>query len=105
MLLQSVFETQYFLDNIDKHIAKSHYKVEYIIKELGIISITYYRKLKDRRFNLKELTKICSLLYPDDYRSLQLSRELQKSIEEIDSGEVISVEQFFVDYDKKYLHD
>ncbi len=105
MLLHSVFETKNLLNHIEEHIAKSHYKVEYIIKELGINPGTYYRKLKNRRFNLDELIKICSLIYPDDYKSVQLSNQLEESIKQVERGEVITVEEFFTDYDKRYLHE
>lgn len=104
MLFQSIFETQQLLNNIDKHIAKSHYKVEYIIKELGVNPVTYYRKLKDKRFDINELIKIFSLIYPEDYQSVRLSIQLKESIEQIERGETITVEDFFADYDRKYLH-
>lgn len=105
MILNSIFETRDILNNIDKHIAKSPYKIEYIIKELGINPGTYYRKLKDKRFTIDELIKICSLIYPEDYQSIQLSNELEESIKQVERGEIITVEDFFADYDKKYLHD
>lgn len=105
MLFQSIFETQHLLNNIDKHIAKSHYKIEYIVKELGINPVTYYRKLKDKRFSIDELVKIFSLIYPEEYQSVRLSMQLKESMEQIERGEVVTVEDFFSDYDKKYLHE
>ena len=105
MIIQSIFEVQNLLNNIDKHIAKSHYKVEYIVKELGMNPSTYYRKLHEKRFDLNELSKICSLIYPEDYKSVQLANRLEKSIEQIERGEVVTEEVFFANYDKKYIHE
>lgn len=102
-MLKSIFETQHLLNTIDKHIANSHYKVEFIIKELGITQMTYYRKLKARKFSIEELLKIFGLIYPDEYNATRLSLLLDESIQEDDNNEVITATEFFNDYDRRYL--
>lgn len=103
MILSSALEIKSFLLDIDKHISKSSYKVEYIVKELGMTTPTYYRKLKDRRFDVDEVIKILQLIYPDEFAKQYLKIQLNESIKEANNGETFPIEDMFTRYRKKYI--
>ncbi len=102
-MIQAIFETKDLLNDIGKHIANSHYKVEYIVKELGVTKTTYYKKLKEKRFDINELIKIFSLIYPAEYESVYIGRVLKESMEQAKNGLVSTTEEVFNRCNAKYL--
>lgn len=104
MIVQSIFEIQELLLNIDKYISKSDYKTERVIKELGMAPATYYRKLREKRFDVSELIKIVHLIYPSDFEKYYIKQRLEKSIEQAEQGLVSTTEEVMSRYRKKYLN-
>lgn len=102
MIIHSAFEIKSFLLEIDKHINKSSYKVEHIVKELGLTAPTYYRKLRDKKFDIDELIKILQLIYPTEYDKEYFKIQLDKSIEEADKGEIFPIKEMFTRAKRKY---
>lgn len=102
-MIQAIFETKDLLNNVEKHIANSPYKVEYIIKELGITKTTYYKKVHERRFDINELMRIFSILYPAEYESIYIGRMLEESIAQAKQGLVSTTEEVLNRCNAKYL--
>ena len=103
MIYSSALEIKSFLLDIDKHINKSSYKVEYIVKQLGMTTPTYYRKLKNRRFDIDEIIKILQLIYPDESAKEDFTIQLNESIKQADNGEVFPIEEMFARARKRYI--
>jgi len=104
MIVQSILEIQDLLLNIDKHINKSDYKTDRIIKELDIAPATYYRKLREKRFDIGELIKIVHLIYPSDFEKYYIKQRLEKSMIQAEQGSVSTTEDVMSRYRKKYLN-
>lgn len=103
MIFSSALEIKSFLLDIDKHINKSSYKVEYIVKQLGMSTPTYYRKLKDRRFDIDEVIKILQLIYPDDCAREEFKVQMNESIKQADKGEVFPINEMFARARGRYI--
>jgi predicted transcriptional regulator len=102
-MIQAIFETKDLLNNVEKHIASSQYKVEYIIKKLGITKATYYKKIRERRFDIDELMRIFSIIYPMEYESVYIGRMLEEAISQAKEGLVFTTDEVLNRCDAKYL--
>ncbi|TXI15072.1 MAG: hypothetical protein E6Q66_03665 [Pedobacter sp.] len=103
MIVQSILEVQDLLIDLDRRISKSDYKTERVIKELGIAPATYYRKLRDKKFDINELAKIIQLLYPSEYEKLYIKKRLTISLEQAENGMVSTTEEVMKRYQEKYM--
>jgi hypothetical protein len=85
-MIQIVDTYETYLMSLPELISKSYYKAEYFMTNLGLKHATYYRKLRENSFTIKEVKKITELLYPEEV----LLRSLQKGEEDIKAGKVKS---------------
>lgn len=99
-MVNVVFQTKDLLDRIESYIINSSYKVEYIITELGISKGTYYKKIHEKRFTLDELLKICSIIFPEEYKEEIVYRKLNKALNEVEEGKTYTTEDVFKEFDK-----
>ena len=104
MIVQSILEIQNLLLDLDKLISKSDYKTERVIKELGIAPATYYRKLRDKRFDVAELIKIVQLLYPNEFEKYYIQQQLAVAIDEVEQGMTSTTEEVMKEFRAKYLN-
>ncbi len=77
-----------YISEIPEMIAKSPYKTQYFIDKLKMHKVTFYRKLKNRRFSLEEVSTITEVLNPKDFYLLELNKELEKGRNDIAEGRV-----------------
>ncbi len=103
-MTHSIFEAKEILNNIDVHISNSNLRVDFLIKELGISTVTYYKKLKNKNFNVNELVKIFSHINPKEYDQWYLKNLLQKGFEDIEKGNLHTHDEVMADFDKRYLN-
>src|SRR5690606_7835666 len=78
-MLDIVLNYKNLLENIDRYIEESKFKKEHIIDELGVSRATFYNKLKKRSFNLPEMIKLSSLLFPEDTKAIEIKQALDRS--------------------------
>jgi len=65
-MLDIVLKYNAYVDRLADLVKNSYYKAEYFTKSLGISEGTYYRKLKNKSFTHKEVTKLTQLLFPEE---------------------------------------
>ena len=64
---------------------------------------TYYRKLKAKKFEVDELEKIFTILYPEEAEKYKVNELIETSIKEAKSDGYKTQEQIMDDYDKLFL--
>ena len=102
-MTNAIFETKEILNNINEYISNSNLRVDFLIKELNISTVTYYRKLKNKSFNVDELVKIFSHISPKEYDQWYLNNLLKKGLEDEKNGKVNTTAQVMNEFDEKYL--
>lgn len=83
-MIQEVERYENYINSLPDLMAKSYYKADYFMTNLGLKHATYYRKLRLNNFTIAEIKKITELLFPEE----RLLRELQKSENDIQEGNV-----------------
>lgn len=63
-MIKVVSEYSNYMDELPMLIKDSPYKSTYIIEKLQIPKATYYRKLKDKNFNVEEVGELTRILFP-----------------------------------------
>ena len=81
-----------FLINIPKMIKKSKFKSDLFIHELGLAKATFYRKLKENRFDLQEIKKIDEILQLES----EIDARLEKSENSIKKGRLVKREDAMI---------
>lgn len=83
-MIQIVENYESYLQRLPDIISNSYYKAEYFMSNLGLKHATYYRKLRENNFTVKEVKKITELLYPEE----MLLRSLERGEKDIKEGNV-----------------
>ena len=80
------------LIKIPKMIKKSKFKSDLFIHELGLAKATFYRKLKENRFDLQEVKKIDEILQLES----EIDARLEKSENSIKKGRLVKREDAMI---------
>ena len=80
------------LINIPKMIKSSKFKSDLFIHELGLAKATFYRKLKENRFDLQEVKKIDEILQLES----EIDARLEKSENSIKKGRLVKREDAMI---------
>lgn len=80
------------LINIPKMIKNSKFKSDLFIHELGLAKATFYRKLKENRFDLQEIKKIDEILQLES----EIDVRLEKSENSIKKGRLVKREDAMI---------
>ena len=91
-MIQEVLEYKNILAELSEVINNSPFKKGYIIKETGITSPTFYRKLKDLTFTPDEVLKIIRIIRPKEAYEHELLSSIEMGRSDIEKGNVISSE-------------
>ncbi len=94
-------------NSIDEILKNSPFKIKYIIEKSGISEPTFFRKMKEKKFNPEELLKIAEIIDPET-SLLQTLEEAEKDFDnEIyfshDEVMKISEERFLKKYGNKVV--
>lgn len=85
-MIQTVKEFTQFAENINYYIENSNYKTRYFIESLDISKPTFYKKVREKSFSVKELNKIAELIYPQEFYEWKINQNKIKSREEVENG-------------------
>lgn len=78
-----------FLNDLPNKIKKSSFKASGIIKKTGIPKASFYQKLKNNSFSLKEVEMIGQLLFLEE----ELDQKLRVGLDDIKKGRVHSSDE------------
>lgn len=89
-MIEIVINYKNYVEELPNLLSKSKYKMEYFIEKLGVSVPTFYRKLREKKFTLKEVELLSKELHPEEYYKAEFMQNLQKSIKEMEEGKVRS---------------
>lgn len=69
-------------NSIDEILKNSPFKIKYIIEKSGISEPTFFRKMKEKKFNPEELLKIAEIIDPET----SLLQTLEEAEKDFDNG-------------------
>lgn len=101
-MIQIVKEFTQFADNINYYLENSNYKTKYFIESLEISKPTFYRKVREKSFSVKELNKIAELIYPQEYYEWKIKQNAIKSREEVKNGNFDTAKNNLTELRNKY---
>lgn len=81
-----VAEYENFITKLPTLIKKSKFKTDFFISEVGLARATFYRKLQEQRFSIKEVKKISKLLELET----DIEQMLRNSEAEIRNDELVN---------------
>lgn len=90
-----VAEVNKFLEisnNIDTIIKESPYKTSYVINNLGMKEVTFFKKMKEKRFTPTEILNISKIIYPDEYKREQDKMKVLRGWEDVKAGRVRNID-------------
>lgn len=101
-MIQLVKDFEFYSLRIGELIEKSNYKTKYFIEKLEVSKPTFYRKLKDQTFTVKELVKIAELLYPQEYYEWKLNNNISESKKQYREGKFENARTTIEELRKEY---
>lgn len=72
-------------NSIDEILKNSPFKLKYIIEKTGISEPTFFRKMREKKFNPEELLKIAEVLEPKE-KLEDLLKSLNEADKDFDKG-------------------
>ena len=102
-MIQVVEDYLDYTAEIPRLISETYYKSEFFIKALELKPATYYRKLKENRFDKEEVKKLTKILFPKEAYLEELKADLQQSREDIEKGRVTEHSEVMGAIRKDYL--
>lgn len=85
-MINIVSNYENLISGLPKLIKNSKFKTEFFIRELGLTEPTFYRKLKDVKFEVQEVKKITKILEIEK----EIDHKIMKAEEDIREGRVLS---------------
>jgi predicted DNA-binding transcriptional regulator AlpA len=73
-------------ESIDEILKNSPFKLKYIIEKTGISEPTFFRKMREKKFNADELLKIAEILEPEEKKLDDLLKSLDNADKDFDKG-------------------
>lgn len=89
-MIQLVRKYSDYIDTLKDYIKQSKYKTSFFITELGIPKASFYRKLREKTFTVKEVEKLTLILFPKEAYKEELLRSIEQGREDIKRGNLIS---------------
>jgi len=102
-MIQEVIAYKNILDNIEILINGSSFKKNYIIKQIGIPSPTFYRKLKTQTFTPDEVLSIAKILSPEENFMIELRADIEQAKQEYKEGNFITHEEMLLELQRKKI--
>ncbi len=102
-MIKTIIEFKKLQEELPKKITESKYKTSHFVKELGLTSATYYRKVSSNNFTTDEMLKIAELVDPKAFYKWKFEQEIKQAEAQIASGnyhtneEVIAIIQSKID--------
>ena len=85
-MIDTIITYKKIIEDLPKKLANSPYKKNYIIKEIGMTTPTFYRKLKQLSFTADEMLAIAKLVNPEEAALTELRESIQKGKKDIKNG-------------------
>lgn len=89
IMIETVSKYEKLVSDLGMLIKNSKFKTEVFIAELGLAKATFYRKLKDRKFDVSEVKSITKILEVEK----EIDKKLMKSEEDIREGRILTHEE------------
>ncbi len=99
-MIQTVKSYQKLVDDIPSLLDQTHYKLQYVMSELGITKATFYRKLKLGTWTTDEVIKLLKFIAPKEYYKWEFEKELELAELDLKKGKLISNEKVMKDIDE-----
>jgi len=93
-MILELIKTKNIILNFDKMVSDSPYKTEYISAQTEIPLPTFYRKLRENKFNIDEMIAILKVIQPEQYAYEMLTEKVKLAEEQMQKGEVIAMKDF-----------
>lgn len=87
--LEMIENYQHHLNGLESLIYNSPYKIGFFIEKLKINKATFYRRLRNKTFDVEEVKTITKILYPEQNFLTEIKQELENSRQEIKEGQGI----------------
>jgi hypothetical protein len=89
-MIELVKKYNTYVDELPILIKNSYFKAEYFIKNLECSEQTYYRKLRENSFTIKEIEKLTELLFPKEFYTMELKKEIEQGRNDFLNGDYIT---------------
>ena len=76
-------------NSIDEILKNSPFKIKYIIEKSGISEPTFFRKMKEKKFNPEELLKIAEIIDPEVNSKEDILKAIEEGLEDVKNGRII----------------
>ncbi len=86
-------------NSIDEILRNSPFKLKYIIEKSGISEPTFFRKMKEKKFNPEELLKIAEIIDPET----SLLQTLEDAEKDFDNGIYLSHDDVMKISEERFL--
>ncbi|WP_312751551.1 hypothetical protein [Epilithonimonas hominis] len=86
-------------NSIDEILKNSPFKIKYIIEKSGISEPTFFRKMKEKKFNPEELLKIAEIIDPET----SLLQTLEEAEKDFDNGTYFSHDDVIKISEERFL--
>lgn len=87
-MIQSIIKYRETLENLPNILAKSPFKKNYIIEQIGMPRPTFYRKLKNLTFTADEMFSIAKIINPQETALIELKNSLEKGRNDFSNGNI-----------------
>lgn len=101
-MIAEVFKYREVTKALSDEIRNSPFRVDYIVKKIGMSSRTFYRKLRLNTFTPEEIIEILFIIKPKEAHEYQFEISLKESLEDVKHGRVIDHEEMKKRIMKKY---
>jgi hypothetical protein len=77
-------------NSIDEILKNSPFKLKYIIEKSGISEPTFFRKMKEKKFNPEELLKIAEIIDPEKTSKEDILKAIEEGLDDVRNGRITS---------------
>lgn len=92
-MIAEIIDYKNIVEGIADLVKNSPFKMEYIVKTVGMPPATFYRKMNNCSFTADEMLAIAKVISPQETYLYELKEALKKSNQDIKEGRVFEHQQ------------
>ena len=102
-MIAEIIDYKNIVDGIANLVKNSPFKMEHIVKTVGMPPATFYRKMNNSSFTVDEMLAIAKVISPQETYFYELKQALKQSNEDIKEGRLFDHQDVIEEIRREFL--
>lgn len=102
-MIAEIIDYKNIVEDIANLVKNSPFKMEYIVKTVGMPPATFYRKMNNSSFTADEMLAIAKIISPQETYLYELKQAIKQSNDDIKEGRIFEHQEVIDEIRREFL--